>query len=89
MDVKTAKRDRFDWRLPLSAAIGALILFAPIMLYGGDAVAGEILYMFVAFPSVSLILLIVAIRKKGLRRLSGLVDVGRLFGRLRGLVHEL
>jgi hypothetical protein len=62
--------DRFDWRLPLCAAIGALVLFAPIMLYGGDVVVGGLLYVFVAFPSISLILLIVAIRQKGLRRLG-------------------
>ena len=62
--------DRFDWRLPLCAAIGALVLFAPIMFSGGDVVVGGLLYMFVAFPSISLISLIVAIRKKGLRRLA-------------------
>jgi hypothetical protein len=70
MDDLTAKQDRFDWRLSVYGAIGALILSAPIMLGGGDVVVGEILYMFVAFPSVSLILLVVAIRKKGLRRLA-------------------
>jgi hypothetical protein len=70
MAENNSSRDRFDWRLPLCAAIGALVLFAPIMFSGGDVVVGGLLYMFVAFPSISLISLIVALRKKGLRRLA-------------------
>ena len=65
MDEKTAKRDRFDWRLPFYAAGSALILFVPIMMYGI-----EIAYIFVAVPIISFILLAVAIRKKGFRGLA-------------------
>jgi hypothetical protein len=68
MDKKTAERDRFDWRLALYVSIGALILFVPVMIYGIDI--GQMLYLFVAVPTVSLLLLIVALRKKGRRRLA-------------------
>ncbi len=68
MDEKTARRDRFDWRLSLYAAVGALILFVPIMIYGMDIV--EMLYLIVAAPIISFILLVVAIRRKGLRGLA-------------------
>ena len=33
---KANKEDRFNWWLPLFAAVGALILFLPIMIYGID-----------------------------------------------------
>ena len=68
MDEKAARRDRFNWRLPFYAAIGALILFVPIMIYDNDV--GEMLYIFVAAPAISFIFLVVAIRKKQLRGLS-------------------
>jgi hypothetical protein len=67
MDEQTAERDRFDWRLAFYAPVGALILFVPIMIYGIDIV--EMLYLFVAVPTISIILLVVAIRQKGVRRL--------------------
>jgi hypothetical protein len=69
---KANKEDRFNWWLPLFAAVGALILFLPIMIYGIDI--DEMLYIFIAAPIVSFILLIFAliyaINKKWLRSLA-------------------
>jgi hypothetical protein len=67
MDDKTGRQDQFNWRLPLYAAVGALILFVPIMIYGIDLV--EIAYIFIAGPVISLVLIVVSIFKKG-RRLA-------------------
>lgn len=64
---KIVKRDRFDWRLPLYGAVGAAIVCVPIMLLGDIF---EVLYLFVAVPIISLVLLVVAIRRKGLRGLA-------------------
>ena len=69
MQEETVKRDRFDWRFPFYAAAAALVLFVPIIIYGIGSVA-EILYIFLALPVISAILLIIAFRKKGLRRVS-------------------
>ena len=68
VDEKTVRRSRFDWQLPFYAAVGALILYAPFMIYGIDIL--EILYIFVAAPIIGVIMLVVAIRKKGPRRLA-------------------
>lgn len=68
MDEETTGRDWFDLRYPFYGAIGALILFVPTMIDGSDIVGA--LCFFVAVPIISLILLVVAIRKKGLRRLA-------------------
>jgi hypothetical protein len=65
---KTAEEDRFNWRLPFYAAVGASIVFLPLVISSADL--GEILYLFVAAPIVSSVLLILAIRKKGRQRLS-------------------
>jgi hypothetical protein len=65
MDKKTVEQDRFDRRLPFYAATGSLILFLPIVIFGSDIV--EMLYLFVAIPSISVISLVVAVRKKGVR----------------------
>jgi hypothetical protein len=62
------KRDQFEWRLLFYAAGAALFLFLPPLIYGFDIF--EMLYIFVAVPIFTLILLIVAIRKKGSRRLT-------------------
>jgi len=62
------ERDRFDWLFPFYGAIGALLLFVPTMT-DGTRIVGT-LYLFVAVPVISLILMVVAIRKKGLRRLA-------------------
>jgi hypothetical protein len=62
-DRLNAHRNRFNWHLPLYAAVGALMLFVPI--YAIDIDIG-MLYIFVAAPIVSLILLVLAIRKKEL-----------------------
>lgn len=60
-----AKGDRFNRWLPIYAAIGALILFLPTMIYGGD---NDVLYILIIAPIISLIFLFVAlfyaIRKK-------------------------
>ena len=87
MGDKTTKRDRFDWRLPFYAAIGALTLFVPIMFYGIDIV--EMLYIFVAALIISLISLFVANSQEGTSESSRLVDVDRLFGYLMGVIQEL
>jgi len=68
MHDETEKRDRFDWRFPIYAAVGALILYVPFILYGFDI--AQILYILVAAPIIGFVLLIVALRKKGLRRLA-------------------
>jgi hypothetical protein len=65
---QAAQRDRFNWLLPIYAALGALILFVPIMIYGDDI--DEMLYIFVAAPIIGLILIVVAICKKGRRGLA-------------------
>src|SRR5271156_3477332 len=66
------KIDRFDWRLPLYAAVGALVLFVPVMVWGGDFF--EFLYLLVVVPIISIVILIflinAAIRKNGLRSLA-------------------
>jgi hypothetical protein len=59
MDEKTAQRDRFDWQLPVYAGVGALVSFVPIMIFGNDM--GEFLYIVVAAPIITFVLLIFAI----------------------------
>ena len=56
---KIIGEDRFNWRLPLCAAIGAIVVFLPIVTYRFDL--GEFLYIFVVVPIISLILLVIAI----------------------------
>lgn len=65
---KAEKEDRFNWWLPFIAAVGAIILFVPIMIYDFDI--DEMLYIFIALPIISVIFLVVAILKKGLHRLT-------------------
>jgi hypothetical protein len=67
---KETTRNSFDWRFPLYGAIGALILLVPTIIDGTRIVGA--LYFFVAIPIISLILLVVVMRKKGLRRLAAL-----------------
>ena len=66
---------RFNWWLPLYAALCALILFVPLMAYGGDML--EFLYVVFVVPIVSIFLLvfaiIAAIRKNFLRALETLL----------------
>lgn len=66
------KGDRFSWRLLFFAAIGALILFLPLTFYAYDI--GELLYVIVIVPVISLVLLIaaivIAIQRKRLKSLS-------------------
>jgi hypothetical protein len=61
-----AVANRFNWRLPLYAAVGAVIVFLPFVIYAYDI--GELLYLLIAVPIVSLVLLIVFVVKK--RRLA-------------------
>ena len=58
-----AEDKRFNWRLPLYGAVGALTVFLPNLLTGADL--GLILYLFVAAPFVSLVLIFVAMRNGG------------------------
>jgi hypothetical protein len=60
----------FDWRLPLCAALGTCLVFLPFVLSSADL--GEILYVCLAAPVVSIVLIVFAIRRKGRRRLSSL-----------------
>jgi hypothetical protein len=65
MDEKTARRDQFNLWPPFFASIGALLLFLPVMIYGGDS---DMLYFLIAIPVSIFILavaLVYAIRKKG------------------------
>jgi len=87
MHDETVKCDRFDWRFPFYAAIGALILLVPIMIYGNDV--GEIAYILVAAPIISLVILIVALRKKKLRRLAVLSMLVAYWAVSMGLVRKL
>ena len=74
MDEETAQRNRFDWRLPAYAAVGALVLFVPIMIFANDI--AEFLYIVVAVPIVSFLVVIAAIPTRGLwRRLAVLAMV--------------
>ena len=68
MIMKMTMRDRFNWWLPFFSAIGALILFVPIMIYGINI--PEDLYIYLVAPIISVILLVVAFRKKGLQRMA-------------------
>lgn len=68
---KAAGEDRFHWRLPLLAAVGAFIIFLPLVTFSANW--GEILYLFVAVPLGSIVLVILTIRRKGRQRLSVLL----------------
>jgi energy-coupling factor transporter transmembrane protein EcfT len=67
---KTAEEDRFSWRLPPYAALGALIVFVPVAIWTSEA----IFYILVVAPIISLLLgiflLKAAIAKKPRRCLS-------------------
>lgn len=61
-------QNRVNWRMPLYAAVVACLIFLPIMLSDGWDM-GSFLYLLVAVPVVSFVLLLtIAIRKK--QRLS-------------------
>lgn len=63
-------KDRFNWWLSFYSAVGALLLFVPVILYGGDV---DFLFILFAAP-VSIILLVAAlalyIRRLKLRSLA-------------------
>src|ERR1035441_3128412 len=63
-------KDRFNWWLSFYSAVGALLLFVPVILYGGDV---DFLFILFAVP-VSIIFLVAAlalsIRKLKLRSLA-------------------
>jgi hypothetical protein len=66
---KLAKVDRFNWWLPLFAAVGALILFVPVIAtLGYDG--GEFLYILLIAPVVSISLLALAFFRKKRARLA-------------------
>jgi hypothetical protein len=74
MSEQKTKRERFNWWLPMSAALGALVLFLPFMVYAPDL--GIIFCIIVLVPFISLILLTIAIvntiRRKKLLSLANL-----------------
>jgi hypothetical protein len=60
---RSAEGDRFNWRLPLSGALGACVVFLPIMVYGSDIAL--ILYILGVAPVIGILsLATVAIRKR-------------------------
>jgi hypothetical protein len=67
-----AAKNRFNWWLPFCGAAGALLLFVPVMVYGNDI--SEMLYIFIAAPVVSFVLLLIATvfanRKRKFRALA-------------------
>jgi hypothetical protein len=66
---KVAKGDRFNWWLPFFAAVGALILFVPIITtLGYDG--GEFLYVLLVVPVVSISLLTLAFFRRKRSRLA-------------------
>ncbi len=89
---KVAKGSRFNWWLPIGAAIGSLSLFLPTMIYGGD---NDVLYIIIA-PIICSIFLVVAflyaIRRKKqhcLTALSMLVVYGAVSWGLFKNSHEM
>jgi hypothetical protein len=58
MNEKNVKVDRFNWRFPLYAAMGALVAFLATSFLGSDT--ADLLYIFVCIV-VSLLLLVVGI----------------------------
>ena len=71
MPERTAEVDRLNWRPPLYAAVGACVVFLPIMVYGSADVA-VILYTFGAAPIIG-ILLFVVVAVRWPQRQQGLV----------------
>jgi hypothetical protein len=65
---KVAEENRFNWQLPIYAVVGTLIVFLPLVISSADL--GTVLYLFAAVPILSLVLIILAILKKGRQRLS-------------------
>jgi len=73
MDEKTDQRDRFNWRLPAFAAVGAAIAVASLIIIVDPIFV--MMYLFIAAPIIAFFILIAAIVKKGrrLELLSALV----------------
>jgi hypothetical protein len=67
---KESQNNMFNWRLPLYAAAGTLFVFLPFALSSADF--GQFFYVFVAAPIISLVLIVLAVLKKGRHRLSSL-----------------
>jgi hypothetical protein len=84
MDEKTARRDRFEWKLLCLAAVGALIIFAMIVVFRIDVF--DMVYIFVVAPIISLTLIVVAVREKGRRRLEVLLMLVAYLAASWGLV---
>src|ERR1700686_3619953 len=74
---KMVKEVRFNWRVQFYAAVGAFLLLLPLVI--SDASWGEIFYLFVAAPIVSLVLLIRAIRKKEALQLLSVISMLAVF----------
>jgi len=66
---KTVQRDRFNWWLPIYGAVGGFVLFLPFVISGVWDIV-EVLYFLVVVPIISLILLVVSIRRKSISVLS-------------------
>jgi hypothetical protein len=56
---KAAGESQFNWRLPPYAAVGAVIVFLPFIIYAYDI--GEVLYLLIGVPIISLGLLIAVV----------------------------
>jgi uncharacterized membrane protein len=68
---KTNKEDRFNWRLPVYAAIGTLIFFSPVMIYGGNS---DVLYV-ILMVLLSIILILVALALAFFKRWGTIVTI--------------
>jgi hypothetical protein len=63
---QTTGANRFNWHLPVYAAVGAFIVVLPFIIYAYDI--GEVLYLFIGVPVISLVFVVVIVFKK--RRLA-------------------
>jgi hypothetical protein len=77
------KGDQFNWLLPLFAVLGTLLIFTSLILWSFDF--GGILYLFVVIPLTSLVLIGLAIARRGRRRLS-VLSMLIVFGTLSWLL---
>ena len=66
--VERAEEDRFNWRLPIYAAVSASLVFLSLVIWSYDF--GDLFYLFVLVPIASIVLIISVFRSRGHRRLS-------------------
>jgi hypothetical protein len=69
--VETGEVDRFNWRLPLYAALATFVIFCLIAFWQSES----IVYLLVVVPFVSLSLCILLIRAAARRKLAGFLSI--------------